>query len=60
METVALKQQLSSLQEQQIQKDKLIKQAESLASERRHGISVGWVIAAAVIGILIGWIIANR
>jgi exodeoxyribonuclease VII large subunit len=60
IETGALKQQLSSLQEQQIQKDKLLKQAEGIVSDKRQGISIGWVIAAAILGLTIGWFLAHN
>ncbi|MES2331795.1 MAG: exodeoxyribonuclease VII large subunit [Bacteroidota bacterium] len=68
MEIGALKQQVLSLKEQQVQKDRLIEQAETLASNYKnqlndvrpaYGMRIAIIIIAAIIGLAIGLILAN-
>lgn len=60
MEIGTLKQQLQSLQEQQLQKDRLIQQAQRIAAEKQKGISIGWLVVAVIVGLAIGLMLAHR
>lgn len=60
LEIGALQQQLRSLQEQQVQKDQLIQQVQRIAAEKQKGIGIGWLILAAILGLAIGLLLANR